>query len=242
MVYFSLILVLCGIFLLVFSMLLSSSPLEDNESHVPVKRSDDIREEDLDLDIDFLDGDDTSGEFRTGKPAHHGEDRIKIIEEDDDFLPEIDFESSTEDEKHIEKLPFESEFSDELQPEPDGESLKPEETETSDTAILFEDSSGVIDYENGYGTIDPTRDRYRNIKRRGMGEITLEKAGISFHVGKKLFRYDFHKISSLKTGRNYIALIPEGESPVKLFIFTEPGPVISRVADAFVSYRKLWSR
>jgi len=242
MVYFSLILVLCGIFLLVFSMLLSSSPLEDNERHVPVKRSNDIREEDLDLDIDFLEGDDTIDGLGTGKPAHPGEDRIKIIDEDDDFLPEIDFESSLQDEEYIEKHQVENEFSDDLQPEPGSESLNPEKAETGDTAILFEDSSGVIDYENGYGTIDPTRDRYRNIKRRGMGEITLEKAGISFHVGKKLFRYDFHKISSLKTGRNYIALIPEGESPVKLFIFTEPGPVISRVADAFVSYRKLWSR
>lgn len=103
-------------------------------------------------------------------------------------------------------------------------------------AVLFEDSSNVIDYSNESGTIDPSLQGYRKIKRIGSGTLSVGKGGVTFFMGKKLYRYDFHRVRDLKQGSRHVALFLQGSKAVKLFI-VEPGSgIISAVNDAYREY------
>jgi len=103
-------------------------------------------------------------------------------------------------------------------------------------AVLFEDKSQVIDYSSESGSIDPSLEKYKQIKRIGDGIIRVETGGISFYMGKKLYRYDFHRVRDIRTGKNHLALFLMGGASVKLFII-EPGSAVSAAAaDAFREY------
>ena len=96
-------------------------------------------------------------------------------------------------------------------------------------AVLFNDYSSLIDYESRTGTIDPSLDDYRNIKRLGEGGFSVARSGISFLMENKLFRFDFHKLDRLYTGDNFVALGIKGVEAGKLFIFGRPGGMTGRV-------------
>jgi hypothetical protein len=96
-------------------------------------------------------------------------------------------------------------------------------------AVLYEDSSSLIDYANRSGSIDPSLDDYRNIRRRGSGSLSVSKNGVNFLMGSKLFRFDFNKFNRVHYGENFIALGIRGVEAVKLFIIDRPGNMI-RVA------------
>ncbi|MBN1497964.1 MAG: hypothetical protein JXA07_14420 [Spirochaetes bacterium] len=103
-------------------------------------------------------------------------------------------------------------------------------------AVLFEDSSHIIDYSNESGSIDPTLKGYKHIKRIGSGTLAVEKGGITFSMGKKLYRYDFHRVRDLRPGSRHFALFLHGSKAVKLFI-VEPGSgLIGMVDDAYQEY------
>jgi len=103
-------------------------------------------------------------------------------------------------------------------------------------AVLFEDSSHIIDYSTESGSIDPSMKGYKNIKRIGSGTLAVEKGGITFSMGKKLYRYDFHRVRDLRTGSRHFALFLHGSKAVKLFI-VEPGSgLIGMVDDAYQEY------
>lgn len=103
-------------------------------------------------------------------------------------------------------------------------------------AVLFEDKSHVIDYSNSSGSIDPSLEEYKNIKRIGSGTISVESGGITFYMGKKLYRYDFHRIRDIKAGTSHLALFLMGSTSVKLFIIESGNGVITAAADAFREY------
>jgi hypothetical protein len=103
-------------------------------------------------------------------------------------------------------------------------------------AVLFEDSSHIIDYGNESGSIDPSLEGYKNIKRIGNGKLTIEKGGITFFMGKKLYRYDFHRIRDLKPGNRHLALFLHGSGNVKLFIVDPGSGIINAVSDAYQEY------
>ncbi len=113
--------------------------------------------------------------------------------------------------------------------EPDGREM---------TAVLFEDNSRIIDYSSETVSIDPGRAGYKKIRRIGSGRLSLEKAGISFHLGKKLYRYDFHRVRDIKTGRAHMALFLAGSDSVKLFIFNAGSSAANMVADAYGDYQR----
>ena len=100
-------------------------------------------------------------------------------------------------------------------------------------AVLYEDSSRVIDYASESGTIDPSLEKYRKIRRLGSGLVAIEKEGISFYMGKKMYRYDFHRVRDLKTGERHIALFISGSESVKLFIFETGSAPITAIGDAY---------
>jgi hypothetical protein len=100
-------------------------------------------------------------------------------------------------------------------------------------AVLYEDSSRVIDYSSESGIIDPSLEKYRKIRRLGSGHVAIEKDGVSFYMGKKMYRYDFHRVRDLKKGERHIALFVGGSESVKLFIFETGGAPLMAISDAF---------
>ena len=109
--------------------------------------------------------------------------------------------------------------------------------ESDMTAVLFEDNSRIIDYGSETVSIDPGRAGYKKIKRIGSGRFSIEKAGISFLMGKKLYRYDFHRVRDVKTGDKHLALFLAGSDSVKLFIFNAGSAAIAGAAAAYGEYR-----
>jgi hypothetical protein len=100
-------------------------------------------------------------------------------------------------------------------------------------AVLYEDSSRVIDYANESGSIDPSLEKYRKIRRLGSGRVAVEKDGISFYMGKKMYRYDFNRVRDLKSGERHMALFIGGSESVKLFIFESGGAPVTAISDAY---------
>ena len=85
--------------------------------------------------------------------------------------------------------------------------------------LLYEDSSDIIDYENNNSIIDPGLSEYKKIKRIGEGTIELLKDGINFRTGKKLFRFDYHRVNDVKKGNNYFVLQMKGSNINRIFVF-----------------------
>ena len=105
-------------------------------------------------------------------------------------------------------------------------------------AAMFEDSSGVIDYDSGEGIIDPGFSGYKKIKRVGIGELTLDSDGLNFHVDGRLYRFDFHRISKIFTGDNYFAFPVKDGGSVRLFIFEQGAGLIGNIRDFFYNSKK----
>jgi hypothetical protein len=103
-------------------------------------------------------------------------------------------------------------------------------------AVLFEDSSHVIDYSTESGSIDPSLEGYKNIKRIGSGQLAVEKGGITFFMGKKLYRFDFHRVRDVKSGSRHLAIFLEGSDAVRLFIIESGSGIITAVSDAYREY------
>ncbi len=101
---------------------------------------------------------------------------------------------------------------------------------------LYDDRSSVINYNNKGGIIDPTLEEYKKIKRIGKGEFELDREGISFHMGRKLFRFDFHKINEVLTGNNSVAIFITGSDVVKLFVAEKEPDMIGRVREKYAEF------
>ncbi|MDY6967392.1 MAG: hypothetical protein SVR08_01875 [Spirochaetota bacterium] len=86
-------------------------------------------------------------------------------------------------------------------------------------AVLYEDSSNLIDYNEKNIIIDTEKSQYKNINRIGKGKVSIKGNGINFNIDKKFFHFDFHRIEDIKNGENYKALFLKGSDIVRLFIF-----------------------
>ncbi len=104
--------------------------------------------------------------------------------------------------------------------------------------VMFEDNSGVIDYDSGVGIIDPGFSGYKKIKRVGIGELILDRDGLNFYVEDRLYRFDFHRISRIFTGENYFAFPVKDGGAVRLFIFEKGNGLIENIRDFFYNSKK----
>jgi hypothetical protein len=104
--------------------------------------------------------------------------------------------------------------------------------------VLFDDRSSVIDYRNGFGSIDPSLKEYKNIKRMGNGRFLLDREGINFYMENKQFRFDFYRINEMVSGNNYIAAFIKGSQAVKLFVVENETELIERVQLKFHEYNE----
>jgi hypothetical protein len=98
--------------------------------------------------------------------------------------------------------------------------------------ILFDDYSRIIDYNNG-GLIDPTVEDFNKLHRVGRGRIELIKDGINFHIDKKFYRFDFYRIDDMILGNNFIALSLKGSNMVRLFLFEKESRLKNDIYKAY---------
>jgi len=105
-------------------------------------------------------------------------------------------------------------------------------------AVLYEDSSHVIDYANQSGSIDPSLEGYKSIKRIGRGHLDVERGGVTFYMGKKLYRFDFHRVRDVKSGTGHLAIFLEGSDAVRLFIIESGSAISKSVVDAYREYQR----
>jgi len=103
-------------------------------------------------------------------------------------------------------------------------------------AVLYEDSSHIIDYETGSNVIDSSLGEYKKLKRIGKGKIEVIKEGINFFIGKSFYRFDFYKIDRVKIGENYMALFLKGSSVVRLVLFDETESGIRSIITSIENY------
>lgn len=108
--------------------------------------------------------------------------------------------------------------------------------EKAEVALYF-DSSSIVDYENSRGVIDPTLEGYRHISRVGRGNLLYEKDGLNFYMGKKLFRFDFYRIEDLWTGENHLSLALKDGNAVNLFVFGEKKGLIETIDSHYRNFR-----
>jgi len=105
-------------------------------------------------------------------------------------------------------------------------------------ALLYEDSSGNIDYDGFGGAIDSTLQSYENVKLIGDGFLKLEKEGLSFISEGRLFRFDFYKIQALHSGDSYIALKLSADSPIRLFLMENPTSFVSHLMNEYREFKR----
>jgi|GEM_PF-2329968 len=108
-----------------------------------------------------------------------------------------------------------------------------EEDLDSAGAVLYEDASRLVDYSREKGIIDPDIEHYREIRRINEGNLVLENEGLSFHCGRKFFRFDFIKVEKIFFSLNSIAVIYGAGSPVRLFLLREGTLLLEKARNAY---------
>jgi len=223
MFYLSLVLILSGILLFSYSILSRSfsKPREVSNDSLP-GRDDSIDVGNLEDFGEMISGDDENAtlheEFSRDFQSH--DDENDDVREVSEFFKDQEFADDNNDENTYVKTEDEAGIVSAAAGENDYEIPV-----TMSDAVLFDDSSNVIDYDSSTGIIDPSLEKYKSIKRIGSGTFSVEKEGVSFYVDTKLHRLDFYKINRIKTGDNYLALFTGGGS-VKLFLFANNSQIL----------------
>lgn len=106
------------------------------------------------------------------------------------------------------------------------------------SAILFDDRSDMINYDSGSASIDYSIEGYKNIKRIGSGNLSVDRDGLSFYLGDSLYRFDFHRIFDVWGGDNFIALSLKGSGTVKLFLLERGDGLPEKAKTYFQEYAK----
>ncbi|MBN2041418.1 MAG: hypothetical protein JW864_15360 [Spirochaetes bacterium] len=207
MLYISLILIASGILFILFT-LISSTKKQT------VKRN------------SFTSGTDTSsvlnGQLSNNKRDNKTEN-IAAASEDENKIEKIIISetdaSFSEEEKTVESVELIMETDDKITEDQKEDEAFDEDISIITDVSLYEDASNIIDYENNDSILDPGLREYEKIKRIGEGSIELLKNGINFRTGKKLFRFDYHRVSDVKKGKNYFVLQMKGSNKNRIFVF-----------------------
>ncbi|MFH0977230.1 MAG: hypothetical protein V1874_15730 [Spirochaetota bacterium] len=208
MLYLSLILIVSGIFFIIFTVA-SITKKETDKS-------------------------DTDKETNRTKPPFFSKERILRSEKTSEEAAPItnnkneDKNTSLEQHKIINQdNPFGEERSEAEIPFSD-------EAMSYDTpVVLYEDSSSIINYNNNDSIIDSTLEEYKKIKRIGPGNIEILNDGINFRAGKKLYRFDFRRIANIKSGNNFIVLFIKGSNVLRLFLFKKDAALLVKLKQLF---------
>lgn len=246
MVYLAILLILTGLLIILVTLFLETRKVNeriDNLSgnKIPDKIFPQPEEEpspDFESpDFDFPAYDDDV--FEIDDNLHNSEDDIFISFNDSEgsvsILLDKNIDNKSEDNNYFDDSPFPDQERRE-----DGNGVIQESKTGKEPAevVMFEDNSGVIDYDSGVGIIDPGFSGYKKIKRVGIGELILDRDGLNFYVEDRLYRFDFHRISRIFTGENYFAFPVKDGGAVRLFIFEKGNGLIENIRDFFYNSKK----
>ncbi len=106
------------------------------------------------------------------------------------------------------------------------------------SAVLYHDASGVVDYESRENVIDPSFKKYARLKRIGRGAVSVVKDGINFQLRKKLYRFEFYRIEKMLQGKNYVAIFLKGSDEARLMIFDRDSGLDRRLIGEFRAFKK----
>lgn len=245
MVYLAILLILTGLLIILVTLFLETRKVNEriddlSGNKIPDKIFPQPKEESSpDFEsphLDFSVYDDDI--FEIDDNLHNSEDDIFISFDDSDESADILFDESdnkSEDNNYFDDSPFSDQ-----ERQKDGNGVMEEGKTGNEPAevVMFEDNSGVIDYDSGVGIIDPGFSGYKKIKRVGIGELILDRDGLNFYVEDRLYRFDFHRISRIFTGENYFAFPVKDGGAVRLFIFEKGNGLIENIRDFFYNSKK----
>jgi hypothetical protein len=235
MLYLAITFVAAGIVLIIYSLF-----VEHEAGGTSPAREEDFRRDDhhITRPEKKKDGTDLPEERR----VFHGDDpdlKIETVREDGSLLKELDVladEHAAEREIPLDMDPETVPGQDEKLPEVEAPR---EEGALADTmAVLYEDASNLVDYDNETNVIDPTFREYQKLKRVGRGKIEIARDGLNFYVDRKFFRFDFHRLKDIKAGGNFAALSLKGNDVVRLFLFEGNTRVPLELKQGFRDYIK----
>ncbi len=106
-------------------------------------------------------------------------------------------------------------------------------------AVLFHDGAGLVEMDGTVRIIDPTLEKYRDLRRVGPGRIDIVKGGINFTIEKNLYRFDYQKIENMRLGENYAAIFLRNSPSVRVFIFEKNDPFPGTM---YQNYRDFYSQ
>lgn len=104
------------------------------------------------------------------------------------------------------------------------------------SAVLYEDQSGLIDYDFNQKNIKPDHPGFKSFKRIGSGEFELVNLGYNFSFQNQFYRIDFQRIERIYSGENYIAVKLDSGNTVRLFLFLEKYSQLFQVKAAYDKY------
>lgn len=169
--------------------------------------------------------------------------KIETVREDGSLLGELDVlaeehaaEREMTREMGAEPAAEPATGKDELPPEV--KARREEGAHAGTMAVLYEDASNLVDYDNETNVIDPTFREYQKLKRVGRGKIEIARDGLNFYVDRKFFRFDFHRLKDIKAGGNFAALSLKGNDVVRLFLFEGNTRVPLELKQGFRDYIK----
>jgi hypothetical protein len=219
MLYLSLILIAAGLFFIFYTLLIKSKQ-ENGTSYSkkvsgpvsPKKTADTISISEL-----VEKGKDRSGRINISRKSASKPD---ILDQD---VSRDDLFDDTGKGADNEVYDIEDKFEDEKMSE-------------SSPVVMYEDASNIIDYNNNDSIIDSTLKEYKKIKRVGAGNLEFSEDGIYFRTGTKLFRFDFRRITDIKSGNNFIVLMMKGNSVLKLFLFKKNTLLSEKLKQVYNKY------
>ena len=247
MLYITIILVASGLFLIVYSLFTSStvktyrpaaeSPSDKNKGYLQAQEKEPETIEEF-TRINTHKNSKIEAAFDTGSLnlniLDEDEDKkaAEIQDEKDWHAPELDDlkETATRtkdsyNDNIIQKNTKEARLSDQLKG-------------ISYSAILYEDSSNIFDYDNRNSIIDSTLKEYEKIKRIGKGLLELKDNCICFTAENKIYRYDFHRVGKIRGGNNYIALFLKKSRSAGLFILDKDSSIGIKLERIFSDYSR----
>ena len=252
MIYLAILLILTGLLIILVTLFLETRKVNSRISdisayHARAEKNESFESaseydpEDIEIDLPDDFSDYSSGSNFSGDYNSHDTDDDIFISFDDPSDTDTSFTEAGAfdfDETVIfEEEPYSGDF-DNSGSSPEAQSGKGINGGGSAAAVMFDDQSGIIDYDSGEGIIDSTFNGYKNIKRVGSGELLLDIDGLNFYLEGRLYRFDFHRLSRFWTGKNYIALPVKGGDSVKLFIVNGGESFIKTAEDYFNESRK----
>ena len=182
----------------------------------------------------------TAGDDVSGFRSHPEFDSVEECDEVEYFTWEDDLGGNIEEEVDLSlddiSVDTDDEFGKDVADDDNSEGVVSDDS--TKQIVLFEDYSTVIDYDTNNSSIDSTLNEYENIRRIGSGTFVSINDGISFYVGKKLYRFDFHNLLDVKHGDNFLALFYGMGKAVKLFISIDSSILFKEVYDDYLKYVK----